>query len=87
MRREDLIHWEDLAKLSLTEAERERFFGDLNDLLAFCSPLGEFPDKEALCEPSPKTREDIPAPCLGREEILAEAPSHADGLITVPKSL
>ena len=87
MKREDLIHWEGLAKLSLTEKEREVFCGDLRELLDFCAPLRDLPKEGMLTELPSVTREDEPHDCLAREALLESAPTHEDGMITVPKSL
>lgn len=87
MTREKLLHWENLAKLTLSEEERERFESDLDGLLRFCEPLLAVPVGQGERELPPKTREDLVGACLPREEILRSAPKTAEGMIAVPKTM
>jgi aspartyl/glutamyl-tRNA(Asn/Gln) amidotransferase C subunit len=87
MTREKLRHWEELAKLTLSEEERDRFETDLEGLLRFCEPLLAVPMGEDERGLPPKTREDLVGRCLSQEEILKGAPKTAEGMIAVPKTM
>ena len=86
MKREELLHLSALAKLSLTDGEAQELSDDLDDLLSLCQSLGDRlePNTDALLENAPSvTRDDTPAPCLSREDALANAPAKKDGFICI----
>jgi len=78
-----------LARLSLTEEERQTFARQLDHILAYAEsiqsldtsdvpPMSHAGGSEAL-------REDTPREGLPRERTLAAAPDPADGLFRVPR--
>jgi len=81
-----------LARLRLTDDELERFTGQLADVLEHAADLQtlDLTDVEPMAHPVPLTnvlRADEPGPALGRDEVLAAAPSAEDGLFRVPPVL
>jgi aspartyl-tRNA(Asn)/glutamyl-tRNA(Gln) amidotransferase subunit C len=83
----------DLANLSLTEAEVAKFRADLDGILAHVEKLNEAdtngvePMAQVLFEADPGAtlREDVPAPPLGNQAALANAPLGGGGYFKVPK--
>ena len=79
-----------LARLSLTAEERTRFARELEAILAWAESLqaldtsGVPPHGDV---PAEELREDVPRDCLSREQALAQAKDHADGLFRVPRVL
>ena len=89
---EDVAHVARLARLSLTAEELDRFTAQLGAVLEHAR------DVEALdtagvpptAHPLPLEnvfREDEPAPCLDRAEVLAQAPAVEDDRFRVPRIL
>ncbi len=81
-----------LARLVLTEEERDRFGRQLTSILAYCSTLNEL--KTEHVEPTSHVlaltnvaRDDVPAAPLARDAFLAAAPEHEDGYVKVPPVL
>lgn len=80
-----------LAKLRLTEPEKESLPGQLEAIIGFADALGAV-DTQGVKEMAAPgglvnvVREDVPIPSLLRETALAAAPAQADGYITVPKT-
>ncbi len=82
----ELSRLESLAKLSLTEEEKRTLSPELDGLLSFLGTLSCLPEDTAEADgdhPASVTREDIPAPCLSREEILSSAPDQANGFFVI----
>jgi aspartyl-tRNA(Asn)/glutamyl-tRNA(Gln) amidotransferase subunit C len=89
----------ELAHLSLTDEECDRFTVELERILAYADSIqaldteGVEPTSHALLErglEGPEAgglRDDEPRPCLDRESVLAAAPDDGDGLFKVPKVL
>jgi aspartyl-tRNA(Asn)/glutamyl-tRNA(Gln) amidotransferase subunit C len=88
----DVAHVATLARLALTEAELERYTGQLADV------LGHFADIDALAldgvepmtQPYPLVnvlRPDVVGDCLDRDEVLSQAPAAEDGRFRVPPIL
>ncbi len=81
-----------LARLSLTEDERETFTRQLRHILEYFARLQELdlaaaePTAHVLAEAS-RLREDASRPSLDREEVLAAAPASEEGFFTVPPVL
>lgn len=84
-----------LAKLEITEAERDQFAGQLTDILRYVDQLQAVDTSPQSAVPSSQSedagprsgREDVPVPSLDRDAALANAPD-ADreaGLFRVPK--
>jgi aspartyl-tRNA(Asn)/glutamyl-tRNA(Gln) amidotransferase subunit C len=88
----DVAHVATLARLDLTDDERERFAEQLGVVLE------HFADVEGLdtsgvpptAHPLPLDnvlREDVATPSLDRDEVLAQAPDTEDGRFRVPRIL
>ena len=82
-----------LANLDLTDAEVAKFRADLDGILEHVDKLNEAdtavvePMSQVLFEADPAAtlREDSPAPPLGNEAALANAPQGGAGYFKVPK--
>jgi aspartyl-tRNA(Asn)/glutamyl-tRNA(Gln) amidotransferase subunit C len=89
----------ELAHLSLSDEECERFTTELERILAYAESIqaldteGVEPTSHALLEKGPEgapldgLREDEPRPGLDRKSVLEAAPDDGDGLFKVPKVL
>lgn len=79
-----------LARLELTDAEKQRLTGQLNDLLAQFARLQELDttDIEPTSHPLPLRnvmRDDVARPSLPRETATQNAPEKRDGNFIVPQ--
>ena len=82
-----------LANLALTDAEIARFQSELSGILEYFDKLNEIdtsgvePMAQVLlaADPAATLREDVPAPSLGSEAALANAPQAGAGYFKVPK--
>jgi aspartyl-tRNA(Asn)/glutamyl-tRNA(Gln) amidotransferase subunit C len=88
--REDVQHVARLARLSLSDAERERMREQLSGILAYIDTLREL-DTEAV-EPTSHAvplvnvmRDDEVRPGLPPQEMLANAPDPAGDFFRVPR--
>lgn len=89
---EQVEHIAELAKLRLTDEEKERFREQLSEILAYAERLQAL-DTEAI--PPTATvlplrtvlRPDEPRPSMPREDILANAPAAQAGYFAVPAVL
>ena len=86
----DVDHVARLARLALTDEERERYRKQLGLILEHAERVGEVAaeDVEPTAHPVPQTnvfREDQPGDCLSQEEALANAPEAEDGRFKVPR--
>ena len=86
----DVDHVAKLARLALTDEERERYRQQLGLILEHAERVGEVAadDVEPTAHPVPQTnifREDEPGECLSQEEALANAPESEDGRFKVPR--
>ena len=88
---ETVEHVARLARLSLTDEERQTFAKQLDEILSYAESIQAL--DTASVEPMSHAlsvemvREDAPAPGLDRERILASAPDAADNLFRVPRVL
>ncbi len=87
-----LVHLENLARIELSEAEREAMREDLEKILAYFEKLGELKLEglEELARPvetGAAMREDVPEPGLSQEEALQNAPEREDGYFKVPRMI
>jgi aspartyl-tRNA(Asn)/glutamyl-tRNA(Gln) amidotransferase subunit C len=88
---ETVDHVARLARLLLTNAEREMFARQLADVLAYAESIQALdtndvpPMSHALTTGG--LREDEPVPSLRRETVLEAGPDTADGLFRVPRVL
>ncbi len=90
--REQVDHVARLARLGLSDEEREMMRAQLDAILAYIDKLNELDTREV--EPTshviPMTnvfREDTVSPSLAQEEALANAPDRQDAFFRVPRIL
>jgi aspartyl-tRNA(Asn)/glutamyl-tRNA(Gln) amidotransferase subunit C len=90
IKREEIEHIAMLARLRLSDEEKELFGSQLSSILGYMEKLGELDTKDI--EPTSHIlslnnvmREDATAPCLPREDALVNAPSHTEKFYRVPK--
>ena len=90
--RQDVEHVARLARLALTEAERERMREQLDGILAYIDTLRAL-DTRAT-EPTSHAvplvnvmRDDELRPCLSQDAALANAPERSGAFFRVPKIL
>jgi aspartyl-tRNA(Asn)/glutamyl-tRNA(Gln) amidotransferase subunit C len=83
-------HIANLARLSLSDGERELFGNQLESILSYMDTLNELDTKDI--EPTSHvlairnvTREDVHTPCLDREDALFNAPDKTEKFYRVPK--
>ena len=81
-----------LARVALTDEEVTRLAGELDAVASSFARVTSVvtPDLPATSHPVPLTnvlRDDVEAPCLSRDEVLAGAPDTADGRFRVPRIL
>jgi len=88
--REEVEHVAYLARLELSEEEKESYTRQLNSILDFMQQLNELDTREV--EPMAHVlplvnvlREDEARPGLSREEALSGAPDRDQGQFRVPK--
>ncbi|MBI3909547.1 MAG: Asp-tRNA(Asn)/Glu-tRNA(Gln) amidotransferase subunit GatC [Armatimonadetes bacterium] len=87
---EEVEHVAWLARLRLSEAEKQRLTGDLNTILAHFERLQQLDTTgvEGTSHAVPMSnryRDDEPRPSLPREEFLREAPDARDAFFVVPR--
>jgi aspartyl-tRNA(Asn)/glutamyl-tRNA(Gln) amidotransferase subunit C len=88
----DVRHVARLARLSLSDEEVQLFTGQLAAVLEHAEDIeamdtaGVPPTAHPL-ELANVLRDDVPTPCLDREEVLAAAPAAEDGRFRVPSIL
>ncbi|HLA15749.1 MAG TPA: Asp-tRNA(Asn)/Glu-tRNA(Gln) amidotransferase subunit GatC [Candidatus Limnocylindrales bacterium] len=90
--RSDVEHVAHLARLGLTAAEIDRLEGQLNHILEQYEKLAELdtsdiPPTAQTIELENILRDDVPAPSLPVDAVLANAPEHDGGLFVVPAIL
>ncbi|TFE25754.1 Asp-tRNA(Asn)/Glu-tRNA(Gln) amidotransferase subunit GatC [Cohnella luojiensis] len=88
----DVEHVANLARLELSEAEKEQFAGQLNAILKYAEKLNEL-DTDGI-EPTSHVlplanvmREDAVKPSWPIEKVLLNAPEEEDGQFKVPAVL
>ncbi len=79
-----------LARLELTDAEKETFTGQMDAILAYVDKLNELDTSEVVptahAVPMENAfRDDLPAPSIGVENALGNAPDRVEGFFRVPK--
>jgi aspartyl-tRNA(Asn)/glutamyl-tRNA(Gln) amidotransferase subunit C len=89
---QEVEHVARLARLELSEPEKERMRAQLDSVLSYIDKLNELDTSavEATSHVLPLTnvfREDEVRPSLSQEEALANAPDRHDHLFRVPKIL
>lgn len=88
--KQEIEHIASLARLSLSEKEKELFGSQLSSILDYMEKLNELDTKDI--EPTSHVlplsnvmRDDIPRPSIPREDALLNAPDHTDKFYRVPK--
>jgi len=88
--KEEIEHIGVLARLALSDEEKEKFGSQLSGILDYVGKLNELntdnvePTSHVLSL-SNVVREDTPRDSLPREEALSNAPAHTDKFYRVPK--
>ena len=88
--KKDVEHVALLARLELTEAEKEKFTEQLNAILEYADALKKLDtaNVQPTAHPLPLNnvfREDTARPGISNEDALANAPEQEDGFFKVPK--
>jgi aspartyl-tRNA(Asn)/glutamyl-tRNA(Gln) amidotransferase subunit C len=88
--KEEIEHVALLARLQLSEEEKERLTGHLNQIMVHFEKLQELDTSEV--EPTSHSipvenvfREDLAGPCLPVEDVIANAPEARDDQFVVPQ--
>ncbi len=79
-----------LARLSVSEEEKELFGPQLNGILSYMEKLNELDTKDVgptshVLSLSNVMRDDMPGDSIPREDALMNAPDHTDKFYRVPK--
>ena len=90
--RSDVERIASLARLELSDSEKDLFVRQLTDVLEYAEQIqaidtaGVPPTAQVIAQ-QPADREDVPQPCLTNAEALANAPdpSPQTGLFRVPR--
>ena len=87
---EEVEHVANLARLTFSDAEKEKLTEQLAEILGYIEQLNELdtddvgPTSHAIPVKN-VVRPDVVVPSLTQDEALANAPSNVDGLFEVPK--
>jgi aspartyl-tRNA(Asn)/glutamyl-tRNA(Gln) amidotransferase subunit C len=78
-----------LSRLDLSDEERARFRAQLGSILDYVQTLkaldlADVPPTAHALAVTNVMREDVPGPCLDRDEALANAPRTDNGFVVVP---
>ena len=89
---EEVEHIAALARLALTDREKQLYAGQLSDILAYAARLEELDTDQisptsSILDTKLRLREDQSRPGLSREDILKNAPEIKEGHIKVPPVL
>lgn len=93
IRREEVDHVADLARLALTEEEREKMTRELNSILGHVDKLNQLdtegvrPTFHVLATLKNVTRRDEVISGLHRDQALQNAPARQAGCFAVPKTV
>lgn len=87
-----ITYLEDLARIALTDEEREKCAKDLADILSYMDTLNALDTQgiTPLSHSFPVTnvfRDDVEEPSADRELLLRNAPRQKDGCFRVPKTV
>src|SRR5262245_17188102 len=87
---QEVEHVARLARLLLSDADKERMRRELDGILGYIDKLRalDVEGVEATSHAVPMTnvmRDDVPRPCFDRAEMLANAPDRSGDLFRVPK--
>ncbi len=90
--KKDLEHIGWLARLELSEEDKEKYTPKLNSVLDYFGELDKADTEDVepsyhVLQMSNVFREDIPAKSLSQEEALSNAPKKQDGFIKAPRMM
>lgn len=90
--KKDVDHIAHLARLHLSEEEKERYREQLSDILEHVSALNaldttDVPPMSSVVVENSRLREDIPGEPMPREDLLRNAPALASHQFRVPPVL
>jgi aspartyl-tRNA(Asn)/glutamyl-tRNA(Gln) amidotransferase subunit C len=90
--KQDVAHVARLARLGLTEEELERYTTQLAAVLEHAADIAalDIADLPPTAHPLPLAnvlRQDVPRPCLPRDEVLAQAPDVEADRFRIPRIL
>ena len=90
LRREDVAHVAKLARLTLSDAELDRFTEQLGQVLEHANDMSSLDLENVVATSHPfglvnVVREDVVRASLERDEVLAMAPDAQDGRFAVPR--
>ena len=88
--KEQVEHVAKLARLNLTEAEKEHFTKDMEAIIEFADQINalDINDVKPTDHVIPINnvfREDVVKPSMDRDQLLKNAPSQENGCFSVPK--
>jgi len=88
--KEEIEHIAVLARLSLSEEEKDLFGSQLSSILDYMEKLNELDTKgieptSHVLSLSNVMRDDIPRPSIPKEDALMNAPDHTEKFFRVPK--
>ena len=88
----EVEHIAELARLELSQAEKERYREQLSAILDYAARLqaldtADIPPTSSVLPARSVLRPDVARPGLTREELLRNAPDAADGQFRVPPVL
>jgi len=86
--KEEVEYIAELAKLALTDEEKERFQGQLSAILEYAERLqnldtSDIPPTASVLPVTTVLREDVIQPSLPRDQLLANTDSKEDGMFRV----
>ena len=90
--KQDVAHVARLARLALSDEELERFTSQLASVLEHAADIEalDIDNVPATAHPFPLAnvfRDDVPRPCLDRDEVLAQAPEVEADRFRIPRIL
>jgi aspartyl-tRNA(Asn)/glutamyl-tRNA(Gln) amidotransferase subunit C len=90
LRREDVAKVAQLARLSLSDDELDKFTEQLGQVLEHANDMGTLNLENVVATAHPfglinVVRDDVVRPSLDRSEVLAMAPDARDGRFAVPR--
>jgi aspartyl-tRNA(Asn)/glutamyl-tRNA(Gln) amidotransferase subunit C len=89
----EVEHIAELARLELTDEEKQRFRQQLSEILEYAARLQAVDTSQtmapAIAQPAGRTvlRPDVPGPCLELKDVLANAPQTESDQFRVPPVL
>ena len=86
----DVEHVAKLARLELTEEEKEKFSKQLGDVLMYVEQMNEVDTSNVeplshVVDFCNVTREDVPNQEISKEALMSNAPDEENGFFKVPK--